>query len=235
MKFVLFAIVLISACFAANAFLVAGLGWTYFPSSAVGVAFYEHSNWLVFIHVIVGLVALCCRPFLDNQKTIAVVGIAFFSSILIHVGAQSFHSEKEINVRIDSYFYRVSSLELPTIDIPRPYGPSPFKPHTGVQGQGPNERTQSLYYSPKKQYGYASAFNLDENKKFFVAIHSSENDKVDRDNDSMLIIHGDRTLEFYPHQRFVDPNDVKRFHNFIQENLVKITEDIEAKVVSTAL
>jgi len=230
MKFVLFAIIIISVILAISANVGSSLGWGYFPSSAIGVAFYEHNDWLVFFHVLVGLLAMCCWPYRDNRKAMVFVGVAFFSSIFIHLGANLLHKEKEMNVKVDSISYRVSSLELPTIDSPRPYGPSPFKPYSSVVG--PNEKIQSLYYTPKEQYGYSLAMKFDEDDKFFLAIHSKEINEINQVENSILIVEENRTLEFYPHKPFANPESIQSFQKFINENLPEITKDIDSKRVS---
>lgn len=232
MKLVLFSIIFISGFLAISAFLTSGLGWAYFPSSAVGVAFYEHNNWLVFIHVLVGLVAMCCWPSYDNRKIIVWVGVAFFLSIIVHLGSKSYHSEKEMTVEIGSFSYSVSSLELPTVDLPRPYGPSPFRPYNSVLA--PAKKIQSLHYSPQKQYGYPMALNVDESNKFFLVIHSAGIDGIGKSERSILIWDENRILEFYPAEPFSDPEAINIFQKFINENLSEIKNDVDAKLVSTS-
>ncbi|MEP1230196.1 MAG: hypothetical protein ABJG88_05935 [Litorimonas sp.] len=232
MKFCLFSIIFISAILAISAFFVSGLVWGYFPSSAIGVAFYEHTYLLVFVHVLVGLVAICCWPYHDNRKILVAVGITFFSSVFIHLGSKSYHSEKEMNVEIGSFSYRISSLELPTVDFPHPYGPSPLKSNS--RAEGPKETNQSLYYSPKKQYGYSLALNVDERDRFFLAIHSAGIDQIDKFENSILISEEGRTLELYPAKPFTDAQAINIFQKFVNENLSDIRKDIDFKPVSAS-
>ena len=137
-----------------------------------------------------------------------------------------------MNVEIGSFSYRVSSLELPTVDFPGPYGPSPFRPYSSAVG--PTEKKQSLYYSPKKQYGYPLALDIDENNRFFLAIHSAGIDENDKSESSILIRDENRTFEFYPPEPFADPQAINIFKKFINENLSEIKKDIDSKIVSTS-
>lgn len=137
-----------------------------------------------------------------------------------------------MNVEIGSFSYRISSLELPTVDFPRPYGPSPFKSNSSAKGS--KETNQSLYYSPKKQYGYSLALNVDESDRFFLAIHSAGNDQIDKFENSILIFDEGRTLEFYPAIPFSDHQAINIFRKFINENLSEIRRDIDFKVVSAS-
>ena len=229
MKIALIAVIIISALFALMAWVSAGLTWGYFPSSAIGVVFYEFNDYIVTAHIAVVLWGLCCGPYTKSKKAMVVLGVIFIATLLINFGSRKYHIETETHVTIDSTSYRVSSLELPTIDIYHPYGPSPFKPFTGAIGA--DNKTQSLHFAPKNQFGYSFDFGVRKDEKFYIAIHSKKPTEGNRFEGSILVVEQNRVLEFYPEEPS-DPQNTLRFHSFIRKNLADIKQDIKSRVVS---
>ena len=231
MKFVLFIIMVISALLAISAFFGSSLGWYYFPTTSVGVGFYEYNSWIVMIHVLVALTAMLGWPYFDSRKTMAFISTAFVVSILINFGSNKIYNERETIVKIDELSYRVSSLEFPSLNYARPYSPSPF--NLGGKAIMAEDNVQSLHFSPTIQYGYPAKFPEQSEGRFFIALFSKTNSKTSRSENSVLVIDENHMLEFYPDDPFENPKDFEVFQDFIKMNLPEIREYIETKRISS--
>lgn len=94
MKFVLFLLIVLSFFAALYTYAVAGVTWNYFPSSAVGVAFYEYSDWLIALHSVTGVALIFLAPRTGNKKLmVAAIGIVL-ASILVNYGSTHLKTEK---------------------------------------------------------------------------------------------------------------------------------------------
>jgi len=146
MKFVLLVLIVVSFLAAGSAYLGDGLAWTYWPHTAVGVARYEHSNWLVLFHLLVGTGLYFFWPETRNRKMMIVAVVIFLASIITHFTATKIRFEKTGIVEIGDVSYRVSSYEFPLLNDTPPLGSSPFKKGSRVIVQ--HEPSSSLYFFP---------------------------------------------------------------------------------------
>lgn len=232
MKIVLLLLIILSFLAAGSAFLGAGVTWTYFPHTAVGVAFYEHSEWLALFHSGVGTGLYFFWPKARNRKAMMAAFAIFVASILIHIGTTKIRVEKTGNVEIGDISYRVSSYELPLLNDTPPIGSSPFRKGSNVIVQ--REQTSSLHFSPKQQFGFGSVFENEDVERFFVAIYTAELDReaqTRHSRNAYQVIGQNRTLLFYPETPFTDNSSDQKFQTFIQSNIQLIEQDITARTV----
>lgn len=231
MKFVLPILIVSSFLAALNAYVSAGLAWSYYPSSAIGVAFYEHTGWLFLFHITVGVILFFFSPFTKNRRAMAVAFAIFLTSILIAIGTKHIKTEKQTTVQIDDTSYRVSSFEEPTLDY-RHLGTSPFRPNSGTRD--PSQLPSSLHFTPKEKFGFEALFQDEDAKRFFIAIHTTDAEKlakVKNLENAFFVTNKDYTLFFYPEHPFSDEFSAQKFQTFIETNMPLIEQDLAARTV----
>ena len=231
MKFVLPILIVSSFLAALNAYVSAALVWSYFPSQGIGVAFYEHQNWLILFHLIVGVVLCFFGLGTKSRKAMMLAIVIFLGSILVSIGTTHIKTEKETTVQIDETSYRVSSFEEPTLDY-RHLGTSPFRPNSGARN--PSQLPSSLHFTSKEQFGFRSQFQDEDAKRFFVVISAKNTERpsyVETLNNSFLMIGEKYSLQFYPETTFVNETSPKKFQTFIETNMPLIEQDITARTV----